>query len=473
MSRVFLLVFSLLPAMAWAHPDPWAPGQPCPVDIHTLVPQSGAFPTMKGVHEALLTCPDIKSLHLRVAGLGCSEWPDRWSFPLSLLSADKYLPSLESLSLEGYRFEDKEWGLVGHLVDGPSLPSFEKVNFDQEYWTIYLSESLESWFNIWSWRLSDPLRWYKHTQLSVAEREQSNLDLLLQSMDFSQVRDLAVKDTCWNAPEDAGLLRWAEALPSIQSLAVSGSWDCRFRETKNDEGVSAPSHVPSFIAALPSTGLTNLTWVNGGTCAPDVLDSVLNRHGPSLTALEWRHDEFTWKNRPVFTTEALKALGNRAPNLQSLTIDLNQDDTWPTDELEAIARGMPNLTDLTVYLRLASDLGWAANNASYHRYNYDLMKQYEATYGGKDLHPPLRLRTVHAKNLFKTLQASKAGDSLKTVQFRVGDWTRPWDGPMTIGNGIFEQTREWYICSKLRDDGTPKGNGEDVCEYHKIDEDWW
>lgn len=56
---------------------------------------------MDAVHAALSNCPNIETLDLRVTGLGCSEWPDRWDFPFNPTGGEKY-PNLASLRLEGY-----------------------------------------------------------------------------------------------------------------------------------------------------------------------------------------------------------------------------------------------------------------------------------------------------------------------------------------------------------------------------------
>ncbi|KAJ9138196.1 hypothetical protein NKR23_g8623 [Pleurostoma richardsiae] len=61
---------------------------------------------MTDVHSALVSCPNISTLDLRVTMLGCSESPDRWSFPFDLAGGEKY-PALETLSLEGYDFKTR------------------------------------------------------------------------------------------------------------------------------------------------------------------------------------------------------------------------------------------------------------------------------------------------------------------------------------------------------------------------------
>jgi hypothetical protein len=116
-----LSVISALAPLALARP--WELSHGCPSTIKTTVSSDPCsygedsyrctkepqFSTMDIVHRALSNCPNITELDLRVTGLGCSEWPDRYNFPFQPAGGEKY-PRLESLKLEGYQFGRRSWG---------------------------------------------------------------------------------------------------------------------------------------------------------------------------------------------------------------------------------------------------------------------------------------------------------------------------------------------------------------------------
>ncbi|KAH6679836.1 hypothetical protein F5X68DRAFT_212227 [Plectosphaerella plurivora] len=74
-----------------------------------------------------------------------------------------------------------------------------------------------------------------------------------------------------------------------------------------------------------------------------------------------------------------------------------------------------------------------------------------------------RLTANAAAQLFRTLKAAKKGKPLNTVQFRVGDWARSYTRLPGDYREWLDGRRAWFRCSTLRDDGSPKAEGEAAC----------
>lgn len=451
-------------------PGSWTPDQTCPTRIRTTITGSSPFSTMAAVHSVLKNCPGLKSLQLRITGFGCSEWPDRESLPLSLISEERYLPSLEVLELEGYAFDDSAWSEVKKRVKVGLLP---KYKIDWSYAWGSLEWQTRDWFNAWLWKFANWEEYQKYLSLSDQDKKRNNLDLLLRALDFSQIHTFAIKDPRWASEEQLALL--AEALPALRTLTVWGQ--LKPYSHRHPGGCNCTiAGAEAFIAALPpSSSLQSLTWINGFNCTEATLDVVLDRHGATLEYLQWRNDEMEIysRTRPVFTAEALRTLGAKAPRLSSLIIDLEQNGTWPVAHLETIAASMPNLTNLTIYFSLGTPESQSEFSKLFrNEWEYMELSDDEAEDREQHLYAQPRLDASAATYLFNVLRNAKSGKRFETVQFRAGDWTRPFSGPLRTGRGWLEQKRAWFRCSKFHRDGTAKKEGEDVCEKRHTSGAW-
>jgi hypothetical protein len=91
--------------------------------------------------------------------------------------------------------------------------------------------------------------------------------------------------------------------------------------------------------------------------------------------------------------------------------------------LRLVAAGLPVLTDLTIYFELASEC---------HRQNPRSVswrvtkREGECVMAERYAQPMLKKTTAAEMTGF--LQRHKTGQPLKTVRFRSGDWSPPWDG---------------------------------------------
>ncbi|GKT94956.1 hypothetical protein CT0861_00756 [Colletotrichum tofieldiae] len=318
----------------------------CPTEIHATVPHHHFYvghhnprraKTLSEIHSTLETCPNITTLDLRFAYIGCEESPERWSLPFSPSGSTRFPSAIESLSLAGYSFGESE----AAYIKGPPRRWID--------WET-TSSSIQWWVksgNAWRW-----LRWQF---LPEAQKSKTNIELWLGAMDFSQVRNLSITESGFELrkrPPEFLANTLAPHLPSLRSLAVEGP------------------ELRDFVCAIPAESLSALSWVSPGTAHAEV-QTFLERHGKQLTALEWRTPESLERVRPVIPTTILQTLKSLTPRLEHLTLDLNRNSTtWPWEELKALAQGSPDtLTNVTVYLEMASEcqrqkmaIGWEAWN---------------------------------------------------------------------------------------------------------------
>jgi len=397
---------------------PGALGAQCPRAIRQTVPAWGegglepAFPSMASIHAAILRCPDIETLQVRTALLGCSGWPDSFNFPFDARGGERYASAPLVLSLDGYSPDDNEWSRCSDVFARP-----------------------------WDFGLSRAGECLRHRLLPEAQRNKTNLDLWLDAMDFSRIHTLQLNYTRgWYTLTDQVAQKLPAKLPSLTSLAVHNAIAER------------------FILALPNNSLSHLSWRNseeeGEKChhndtGVSSLQRVLQHHGPTLRSLEYWSDEADSYAPPALTMEDVHALVKLVPNLSTLTVDLAGDDNgthngqqWPWEKLKALAEGLPGLTDLTVHFPLASECH--RQQLSGHWYS-DLLCEGECV--GPDKYAQSMLNTTSAAEMARLMWQHSAGHQLNRVTFKAGDWTPSWDGPLAAF-GWLEGQRVWVTCTR-------------------------
>lgn len=409
-----LVIFSFFVLAVSASSEP--PSFKCPTYIDTVVPSGQNrfygkrepgdpfLANMQDVHATLSKCSNITSLKLRVTGLGCSEWPDRWSFPFDLRSGSHYPSKLEALDLEGYQFNDSPWAEVQE-----SPVHSQSVILRNLEW----AASERGW------------KWLKWLTLSQEQKAKTSLDLWLDAMDFRHIKTLSLRLAQDHRPN---LERLIPHLKSLRSLAVSGTW------------------AKDLILGLPENSLTHLSWISSGETGESVQPALL-RHAQSLTSLEWREPESEYRQRKVMSAEQIAEVGRAIPGLQSISLDINRNGTWPTEHFEALATNFPKVKNMTIFLEFASEcrrqletskLGVVKN---FHR--YDMERKTECK-GRASMAQPL-LNNHRAEKVFDFLREKKVGDELTKVVFYAGDWQRPWDGPLAESTWL-ESRKAFYLC---------------------------
>jgi hypothetical protein len=494
-----LLIIAFLPLAVTAI-GPLSSSSGCPTSINAAIPQGlysfrdekspPSYGSMHELHSVMSKCPDITDIQLRIRLLGCSEWPDRWNFPFNQAGGDFYPSRLQTLSLEGYRFDESEWE---RCQPPPLLPNPKDVYPSTWYrWA--------GWGNAWTDWITNgkALQWLRLRALPDEQRAKRNLDLWIDAMDFSAVSNLSIRDV--RRSESPVLVSsLSSQLPALKVLSISGSWGL------------------NFLRALPGGSLSHLSWRFSGlagqklagssddgntydigdgqscryldcTCernardADAALTEIWLRHGgPQLESLEFRGMETAHRtSREALPVSQLQTIAAAAPNLRSLTIDLDHDDgSWPEDSLRVLATEFSALESLTVFLELSSDCGRKSDRDAY-SYLRDWQaylrmqeeKSREPCIGDDQFLKPLVNETT-ATELFahmKKMNVESGGGKLSKLTLYSGDWAPAWEGPLYISDWI-DGRKAWAMCAEEVGEEGPTINctGKDS----RFGDDWW
>ncbi|KAF1995949.1 hypothetical protein P154DRAFT_409780, partial [Amniculicola lignicola CBS 123094] len=390
----------------------WQHGDACPTSIKTTVPGNGywneenekwvygPFGSMEGIHRALSSCRNTKSLDLRVTLLGCSEWPDRFNFPFSQSGGETYSP-LTSLKLEGYSFLEAD-----RTYDYLGLPWYERVAF---------------WFQNGGIQKTIDMG-----RLSPGQLSKKNVDLWLDAMDWSKIETLALVDL--RSFNQTLVHKIVPHLRSVRDLDLS--WN--------------PSEdTLSFVMSLSSQSLAHFTQRNFNL--PGGLHSILTRHGESLETLKIFSHEIQSDPSPIFNHTELADLTTMAPKLRHLSINVHRNGTWPLETFQTLA-SIPSLRSADLYLDITSD----CRRQQPDRYmNTERHRNWVAANGecdGKDQFQKPWVDERSASEMFAYMREKKVGEELQNVTFWVGDWQRSWDGPLYFPDWL-EHKNAKVVCS--------------------------
>ena len=395
---------------------------------------------MSDVHHALISCPNITSLDLRVDLAGCSEWPDRWNFPFNLHGGETY-PPLQSLRLEGYQFSDRP-------IDENKFPTYEFLP--------WYERALD-------WVLSgDAFKRLSYHTLPQQQREKTNLDLWRDAMDFSHLEELAFAADYKPAHVAFFLDRMASPLTGLKRLDLDGTMANNTLTFLRDLNSSLTHLTTTNIDVLDTTGLG--AEVFDANINTKLLASAVENHGPSLQHLDIHTLENLKYFTPIINPEELASSLPKLQNLTHLTLNLPRNGTWPFETLATIASTTPNLTTLDLYLDIASicrhqkpdhsvgSIGW----------NDPVLKTYCT---GEEQYALPYINETTALEVFEFIRHHKTGNTLQNVTFWAGDWTRQWDGPLYFPLWMHGQK----VLVKCTSDGL---NAEGVCHVN-VGEKYW
>jgi hypothetical protein len=356
----------------------WTRNDSCPSAIKAFVPQTNHcgelngrrvdceespepyFLTMASIHEALLHCPDIRSLDVDVSVRGCSEWPDRWNFPLDPNGGETY-PVLRELKVRGYHFGNRGEATMMELF----FPELRNDNDDS----------------------AQP-----HGMAGSAPPT-SNLDLWASAMDWSKIEDFAIDA---DSVSEEVLEKLPPLLKSLRKLETTDL---------------------SLVKALRTNTLTHLTWI--GPSEDGDLAKILDRQGFSLRHLEFRCDERSCL--PFRTNFNITTLHEKAPNLVHLSINVPRNGTWPLESLQSLVL-LPKLRYLEIYSNIQSPCQQQKPSKYASEFWDYLRKHGEDHCVGKDRYQIPLLDSDRAEDLFRSLKQANEGGQLLNMTLRVGDW---------------------------------------------------
>ncbi|CAJ0543615.1 Ff.00g038400.m01.CDS01 [Fusarium sp. VM40] len=439
------------------------PEDPCPTAIRARIPGISKFTTFQAVHQALKLCDTIDVLQLSASRASCVGFPEGYRMPFSLNGSDRYLSAPRVLSLEEYEFDYSEWAEIRPPVshwsneDGswPVSPStivplrwildmFYRGRWHLDRLT-YAMKQLAGIGEFSRWQeFGMAQQWYDQRYLPAERQSMDDIQHWLEAMDFSKVHTLTINEGFSVTLRGKGLYeQFPRALTGMQSLTIQGEWKNWEAER---EGIYTLPTAKNFILGL-KTSLESLEWKEGGTCGEDAFDAVLKHHGATLEHLEWTNSEIDFHPRPVPSLAQLRGLGEWAPRLESLAIDLHRDaGDWPQEELKTIAENLPDLTTLVLYLNARDEAPF--QNHSYYTLNRTVL-----------LEP--RLDTEAAISMFRTLRQYKVGDTFDTVEFREGDWAESFGGgQVSFRDDWMGGVKIWFKCRMVERDGVSEAECE-------------
>lgn len=453
-ASLILTILTFLPLPSFAS---WRRGHECPTHIKTTVPGAGLgspspkrnetwaemeqrvanmsiFDTMSSVHEALISCPNITELDLTLEFGGCTELPDRWSFPFNPSGGDRY-PPLKSLRLEAYNFDEKLWD-----EDERRLKVVQSLALLKLPWYKRLLSRMHT-RGTWESR-------YGHWVPAAGENN-TNLDFWIDAMDWSQLESLALIPY----HDFDNSTSHFKLIPHLHSLE------------RLDFSVGTGDAFLTFVAQLPNNILTHLKRTSR---SPSPLLPLLERQGRSMKQLELRvpEDFYAAKYAPssAYSDAELAKIPELAPGLTHLSINLHRNGTWPLEALEAIA-SIPSLRSADLWFDIASvcrrqrsqarrdldpqrNLAWRMQNPGV------CVDEDEYQTPFVDVDSSLELfKYMRAKNL-----DTDGGGALTNVTLWAGDWEVKDRGPWADeGNWLYGRRRR-VVCTTVG-----KGEGEAWC----------
>ena len=389
----------------------WAARSPCPTSITARIGTSGGdwcaaepdgpycrFPNTTVIHTALLHCSVIKTLDIRFEVGGCTgPEVDRWNLPIELLDEGQKYSPLKRLRLDGYSFG----GLWERIEEEENTTD---VKLYQDEWDDYEAHWAPN-------RYIDERNAWVEAERARDRESKTNLDMWIEAMDWSQLKELSINTERSEMAEVASKL--PQRLISLESLHLN-------------------SFV--FIQGLKEHTLENLKWI--GQTKKGQLGHILQLQGKSLRSVEYRCVEALCSDWPQHVN--ISAIGELAPRLQHISINMPRvSGTWPLKELKSLA-SIPSLTSVELYFRLQSDCElygqylsrcYSCGNA-YREWKHEYWKTGHCQ--GEQRYASPLLNSTTAQEMSAYLRFNKVGAELKEMTFKAGDWVGPYDGPLRL-----------------------------------------
>jgi hypothetical protein len=143
-----------------------------------------------------------------------------------------------------------------------------------------------------------------------------NVDYWISNMDWSQIEYLDLRAISTPTYFFNESMKLADGLPQLKALRMELPWFCKRRDLEEFEDVFR-----RFLDVPRNVGLSEIALEGD---YQHYLQTILNRHGGSLKKLQLHDPER--RNEPqreILSDLNLSDLGQRAPNLEDISIDIN------------------------------------------------------------------------------------------------------------------------------------------------------
>ncbi|KAI4094907.1 MAG: hypothetical protein LQ344_001952 [Seirophora lacunosa] len=357
------------------------------LDVH--IENTGTYDPSEIVrlYDTLISSSDIHSLSLKISEYGCTVSENLFAFPFQ--PGDRF-PPLKILRLKGYDFDDTNSAL--RALSERSVSGIRG-----------LRNHLADEYDGWEWFRPERL------QLNWESIKGSNLRMWRDAMDWSQLEELELRDLDLST----FFKEMSDQVHNLKHLSLQPRWS-------RSEGpeVSLVNSTETFVQGQEHLERLSL---QGYTSYFDALRRMLERHGPSLRALQLREWESTdiINPRAVLSSAQLLEVKRLCPQLERLSIDLNRNGTWPTEIFNALSM-FEGVQHLEMNLELGSDrhvsednMGWesrAQRNISAEEFRQPSVNAEAATW------------------LLRTLKQHKKGAPLQNLTITIGDWGKDTGG---------------------------------------------
>ena len=417
LSSLFYLPVSPTRTQDGSRPPVWT-ATACPTSINATLPGRNInktpagdykFPDSITIHRALTTCPNIESLNLRYAMLGCTGHPDRWSLPFDISGGEKY-PPLKHLSLEDYRFNTKDFERVKPPEGIPGLHT--------------------SWY-AWVWWIQSgrARQWWEWRKLPEAQRNKTNAELWADAMDWSKVESIELRDIS-SEPFVTHIVPLLTGLKEITLEKIYTSDRCRCADSGQ------------WLVDLPP--LRKLMWFDWNEASLKAFDQILERHGEALETLSI-HRRGTKGPGISLSIPQLEKIGRMAPKLKHLAIAVKRNGTWPFETLEAVAN-ISQLDSADLWMEYASEIGYQVADKE-RELGYGMIVEDDLEYEMASLHYKKPLLNRSGVEEMWNFMRRNPSSKLKKAGFYAGDFTRAWDGPLYSPSRL-EQLRVAWLCEE-------------------------
>jgi hypothetical protein len=320
--------------------------------LHSLkvdVVNGGRYPApwrMDLILRILTTCPNIKKLDITVkrAG-GCVVFPTNDPYAFDFTSTNGTIAPLESLAIDGYRFQSK--------ANGQDWKEWE-ADHPERYilkmpWK-YMPDSIINYIGYPKIQSLGGLENFvlQRGTSALKPGTKTNLDIWLERMDWTNLHTFKITNPCSVTLAKLG----RDTLPSLRNVEFSGY---------NGNHHAILDFLGSISASLESIHFDGISFCSMN----EVVTTVVEHHGSSLRTVvlkHWTPDDhyhtavysrsrnrrsYRFPSSSFLNVTHLIHLRDNMPGLVALDLDIEVTEEWNYEILDTLA-SFPELQQLTL-----------------------------------------------------------------------------------------------------------------------------